>query len=266
MRDLFVLLTAIAGMSVLAVPAQGQTIWSRPYQPNQIALEAIVPDLPADDASVASGAAFLTATRSLNDNVELAAELPVARYGTDAAASTAVGNPYVGFGLSSSSLPILLELGLRIPATPTNEALQAGQRADMGRTAAFRDESVAPSVLLNGRLPLGRRASLRLRSGLTYASAERTGADGTENRWRLPYSAQLWWNGEQFMTGLSVAGRPRLSSSSPDRTTHRAVVSVTLDGARVQPGLLVGTGLDPLVQDGRFAAVAGLTVSLSYGR
>jgi hypothetical protein len=266
MRDLLVLLISIAGASLLAVPAQGQTIWSRPYQPNQIALETFVPDLPEDDASLASGAAFLTATRSLNNNVELAAELPVARYATDATSSTAVGNPYVGLGLSSSSLPILLELGLRIPAAPTNEALRAGRRADMGRTAAFRDESIAPSVLLNGRLALGRHASLRLRSGITYASADRPAAGGNENRWRLPYSAQLWWNGERFMSGLSVEGRPRLSTSEPDRTTHRAVVSVMFDGARAQPGLLVGTGLDPLVQDGRFVAVAGLTMSVSYGR
>ncbi|WP_103026614.1 hypothetical protein [Salinibacter altiplanensis] len=266
MRTLLVLLISIAGMGVLAVPAQAQTIWSRPYQPNQIALEAVVPDLPADDASAASGAAFLTATRSLNDNVELAVELPVARYATDATASTAVGNPYVGIGLSSSSRPILLELGIRIPAAPTNEALRAGQRADPGRTAAFRDESVAPSALLNGRLPLGRRASLRLRTGLTYASADRLDEEGTENRWRLPYSAQLWWNGERFMSGLSVEGRPRLSGSEPDRSTHRAVVSVMLDGGRVQPGLLAGTGLDPLVQDGRFVTVAGLTVSVSYSR
>lgn len=266
MRDLLVLLTTVIAAGLLAAPAPAQTIWSRPYQPNQIALEAVVPDLPDDDASVASGAAFLTATRSLNDNVELAAELPVARYATDATSSTAVGNPYVGFGLSSSSLPILIELGIRIPATPANAAPQAGRRADLGRTAAFRDESVAPSVLFNGRLPLGRRASLRLRSGLTYASADRPDEEGTENRWRLPYSAQLWWDGERFMSGLSVEGRPLLSGSEPDRSTHRAVVSVMLDGDRAQPGLFAGTGLDPLIQDGRFVAVAGLTMSVSYGR
>ena len=65
-------------LGLLVFPASGQTIWSRPYEPNQIAVEAIVPD--ADDASVLSGATFLTGTVSLSDNVELAAELPVARY------------------------------------------------------------------------------------------------------------------------------------------------------------------------------------------
>lgn len=264
MRELPLLLISIVAASLLAAPAQAQTIWSRPYQPNQIALEAIVPDLPEDDASIWSGAAFLTVTRSLNDNMELAAELPVARYATDATSSTAIGNPYVGIGLSSSTRPILLELGVRIPAVPTNAASRAGGRADLGRTAAFHDESVSPSALLNGRLPLGRRASLRLRSGLTFASAQRAEGEGRERRWRLPYSAQLWWNGEQFMTGLGVEGRPLLSGSTPNRTTHHAVFSLLLDGDRVQPGLLVGTGLDPLVQDGHFVAVAGLTISVSY--
>jgi len=248
------------------LPAQAQTIWSRPYQPNQIALDIIVPEIPETDASLASGAAFLTATRSLNENVELAAELPVARYATDATSATAVGNPYVGIGLSSSSRPLLFELGVRIPAVPSNDALRAGQHADMGRTAAFRDEYISTSALFNGRVPLGRHASLRLRSGLTFGSAERVDRDGREQHWRLPYSAQLWWNGQRFVSGLTVEGRPLLSGSEPGQTTHRAALSLMLDGTRVQPGLLVGTGLDPLIQDGRFVAVAGLTLSVSYGR
>lgn len=264
MRDLLLVLISVAVAGFGAPPAQAQTIWSRPYQPNQIAVEAVVPDLPANDASVWSGAAFLTATRSLNENVELAAELPVARYATDATSSTALGNPYIGIGLSSSSRPFLLELGIRVPAVSTNNALQAGQRADMGRTAAFYDESVSPSALLNGRVPLGRRSSLRLRSGVTYASAEQPQGEGRDSRWRLPYSAQLWWDGERFITGLSVVGRPLLSGSTPEGSTHHAVFSLQLDENYVQPGLLVGTGLDPLVQDGRFAAVAGLTMSVSY--
>ena len=266
MRDLLLLFLSIVAANLFAAPAQAQTIWSRPYQPNQIALEAVVPELPEDDASVATGAAFLTATRSLNDNVELAAELPVARYANDATSATAVGNPYVGVGLSNSSRPFLLELGVRIPAVPDNEAPRAGQHADFGRTAAFRDEYVSTSALLNGRVPLGRYASLRLRSGLTFASAPQAEGDGRGHHWRLPYSAQLWWNGDQFMTGLGVDGRPLLSGSTPSRTTHRMVFSLMLDGNRVQPGLLVGTGLDPLFQGGRFVAVAGFTMSVSYGR
>jgi len=266
MRGFCLSLLLLLVASGLSAPTHAQTIWSRPYQPNQIVLETIVPEIPGADASIASGAAFLTATRSLNENVELAAEVPFARYATDATSATAVGNPYVGIGLSSTSRPLLLELGVRIPAVPTNAARRAGSRADLGRTAAFRDEAISTSALLNGRVPLGRHASLRLRSGLTFASADQPGADGRERHWRLPYSAQLWWSGQRFMSGLSVEGRPLLNGSVPDQTTHHAVLSLMFDGARVQPGLLAGTGLDPLFEDGRFVVVAGLTLSVSYGQ
>ncbi|PSQ96515.1 MAG: hypothetical protein BRD53_03875, partial [Bacteroidetes bacterium SW_7_64_58] len=101
------LLLAVLLGSVLA-PVQAQTIWSRPYEPNQIALEAFVPELPNDDASGRSGATFLTVTRSLSENIELMAELPVARYAADNSSAAAVGTPYVGVGRSSTSAPVLL--------------------------------------------------------------------------------------------------------------------------------------------------------------
>lgn len=252
----------------LLAPAQAQTIWSRPYEPNQIALEAVVPELPNDDASGRSGATFLTVTRSLSETVELVAELPLARYATGSTSTSAVGNPYVGLGLSSTSTPVLLELGARIPAAPSNPALVAGRHADLGRTAAFRDEAFSGSALLNTRLVVGRRTTLRLRAGLTYASVHVDSTGGNESNWRLPYSAQLWREGEQFMTGISLVGRPNLSNSAPDvgRSTHHAVFSFMVDWSRVQPGLLVGAGLDPLVNDGELEFVGGVTLSISYLR
>jgi len=252
----------------LSVPAQAQTLWSRPYEPNQIAVEAIVPEFPNEEVSFWSGATFLTLTRSFNDNVELAAELPVARFATNGASATAVGNPYIGLGLSSTRNPILLELGVRIPAVPSNQALRAGRRADAGRTAAFRDEAFSASTLLNGRLAVGRRTTIRLRSGLSYASENRPTAEGRTGVWRLPYSAQLWRNGDQYLTGFSVVGRPVLTGSTQNegRSTHRAVVSFMLNGETVQPGLLLGTGLNALFSDGEFRWVGGVTLSISYLR
>lgn len=265
MRRLLLFAVLLGG---LLPSAQAQTVWSRPYEPNQIALEALLPELPNDDATGLSGATFLTVTRSLSETVELMAELPVARYATSSASTTAVGNPYVGFGLSSSTTPVLLELGARIPAVPSNQALVAGRNADLGRTAAFRDEAFSASALLNTRLAVGRRTTLRLRAGLTYASAHVDSTNGTESNWRLPYSAQLWREGEQFMTGLGIVGRPALSDSAPDvgRSTHHAVLSLMVDWDRVQPGLLLGAGLDPLVNDGQFEFVGGVTLSISYLR
>ena len=265
MRTLCLLVVLVAG---LLAPAQAQTVWSRPYEPNQIVLEGLLPELPNDDATGLSGATFLTVTRSLSETLELVAELPVARYATSRTSTTAVGNPYVGVGLSSTSTPVLLELGVRIPAVPSNRAPVAGRHTDVGRTAAFRDEAFSASALLNTRLAVGRRTTLRLRAGLTYASVHVDSTNGTESDWRLPYSAQLWREGEQFMTGLSIVGRPALSDSAPDvgRSTHHAVLSFMVDWDRVQPGLLLGTGLDPLINDGRFELVGGVTLSISYLR
>jgi hypothetical protein len=235
-----------------------------------------MPAVPSNQALVAgrhadpgrSGATFLTVTRSLSENIELMAELPVARYAVDNSSAAAVGTPYVGVGLSSTSAPVLLELGARIPAVPSNQALVAGRHADLGRTAAFRDEAFSGSALLNGRFEVGRRTTLRLRVGLTYASVPVDTTNSNEDDWRLPYSAQLWRDGEQWMTGLSIVGRPALADSAPDvgRSTHRAIFSLMLDGDRVQPGLLVGTGLDPLVNDGELVPVGGVTLSISYKR
>jgi hypothetical protein len=265
MRSLLLLAVLLGG---LLAPAQAQTLWSQPYEPNQIALEALVPEFPNDDVSAWSGATFLTVTRSFNDNIELAAELPVARYAAGGTPATAVGNPYVGIGLSSTTNPILLELGVRIPAVPSNRALKAGRRADIGRTAAFRDEAFSASALLNSRLVVGRRTTLRLRAGPSYASENQPNAEGRTGVWRLLYSAQLWRSGEPLMTGLSVVGRPELTDSPlPERgSTHHAVLSLMLNGERVQPGLLLGTGLDPLFNDGRFQLIGGVTLSISYLR
>lgn len=262
MRSLL-LFTALLGG--LISPTQAQTVWSRPYQPNQIALEAALPEIPDDDASALSGATFLTVTHSFTEHIELAAELPLARYATSAMSTTALGNPYVGLGLSSTSRPILVELGVRIPAAPTDQALEAGKRADLGRTAAFRNEAFSMSALFNTRFALSRHTTLRLRTGPSYASVRTADGSGRKGHWQIPYSAQVWRNGDPLMTGFSVVGRPNITSAVDSvESRHHAVLSVILDGTRIQPGLLIGTGLDPLFKDGRFVLVGGVTLSISY--
>jgi hypothetical protein len=256
------LFASLLFLGLLALPADGQTIWSRPYEPNQLAVEVIAPEAP-DEATVLSGATFVTGTVSLNDNVSLAAELPFARYGTNAAgasSTTALGNPYLGVGFSSTTLPFLLEIGTRLPLAPSNAAARLGQSADIGRTSAFRREEFGLSTLLNGRLSTGRNSTLRLRTGLGYASRTRSG--NTDRDWRLLYEAQLWREGERLITGLSMAGRAALSP--PRQTQHHAVISVMGNWRRVQPGLIAGTSVNDLVQDGDFAPFVGLTLSVTY--
>jgi hypothetical protein len=255
-------LVVVLLFGVLVGPAEGQTIWSRPYEPNQLAVEAIVPE--AENASVLSGATFFSGSLSLNDNVELAAELPVARYdptADGASTTTAIGNPYVGLGFSSTRIPLLFQLGARIPTAPSNVASRLGESGDVGRVPAFRPEEFSLTGLLNGRLPLARNSTLRLRAGLGYASRP----DGPTNRdWRLHYDVQVWREGERLVTGLSVTGRALLTR--PGTTQHHAALSVMTNWTRVQPGLVVGTSLNDLVQNEAFTPFAGVTLSVTYMR
>jgi hypothetical protein len=260
---LFVATAAL--LCLLSPPAQAQTLWSRPYEPNQIALEAIAPD--ADDASLMSGATFLTATASLNENIELLTELPLARFqpSSGGGSSTAVGNPFLGLGLSSTRLPLLLQVGARVPAAPANPATRIGNAADFGRTRAFNEDEFVLSGLANGRYEISRQSTLRLRSGLAYTS--RPAADTPDSRdrdWSLHYDAQIWREGDLLITGLSFTGRSLLTS--PGTSEHHLSLSLMGNWNYVQPGLLAGTSLNDLVQDGRFSPHAGLTLSISYGR
>jgi hypothetical protein len=252
-------------LSVLCLPASGQTLWSRPYQPNQITVETIVPD--AEGATFFSGATFITGTASLSENIELMAELPVAQFqpsGSGASAST-IGNPYVGVGLSSTATPILLEVGARLPAASSNRAAGIGAATDIGRTSAFVPDEFGLSALLNGRYNLGRQSSIRLRTGFAYGSRPSpTGTDSRRTRWQMHYEAQIWRESNPLLTGLSLLGRHRLDS--PGTSEHLLSLSVMADWTRIQPGLLAGTSLNDLFQKGTFSPLVGLTLNLSYGR
>lgn len=257
-------------LAFAAAPAHGQTIWTRPYQPNQIAVEWIAPAFEDDDVSGITSATFLDLTYSLTDNVELVGELPIAYYAADtesgSTSTSAVGNPYLGVGLSSTRTPFLLELGARLPAAPDNEASFAGQFADAGRGSAFRHDAFTASALLNWRFPLGRYTSLRIRTGGTLAQYPDS-TDNTERDFRFRYSAQLWRVGDPLLVGLTAAGR--ISFSAPDAlattTRHTLAGSVMLDFSTVQPGLLLGIALDDDVRDVASFFV-GLTLSTSYGQ
>jgi len=251
-------------LCLLAPTADGQTIWSRPYTPNQISVEALTP-YATDDAGLLSGGTFFSGTFSLNDNLELATELPVARYGASSSGSsstTALGNPYVGIGFSSTRTPLLFELGARIPVAEPGDAVRVAESVDVGRTTAFRPEEFVLSGLLNGRFPLGRSSTVRLRAGLAYASQSRP----TETRrdWRLHYDAQLWRDGDRLITGFSFAGRATVSD--PGGTQHHAVLSFMGNWNRVQPGVIAGVSLNDLVQAGTLDVFGGLTLSITYLR
>lgn len=252
-------------LSAMCLPATGQTLWSRPYQPNQITVETIVPD--AEGAAFFSGATFITGTASLSENIELMAELPIAQFqpsGNGASTST-IGNPYVGLGLSSTATPVLLEVGARIPAASSNRAAGIGAATDIGRTSAFVPDEFSLSALLNGRYSLGRQSSIRLRTGFAYGSRPSpSGSDARRTRWQMHYEAQIWRESTPLLTGLSLLGRHRLDS--PGTSEHLLSLSVMADWSRLQPGVFAGASLNDLFQEGTISPLVGLTLSISYGR
>lgn len=247
-------------LSLLSLPAGAQTIFSRPYVPNQVAVETIVPN--ADDAEGGTGAMFVTATASLTGNIELAAELPVARNGSGTG-STTVGNPYLGVGLSSTKMPFLLEIGARLPTASNNLGAATGRAASFGRTPAFGPEEVVLSALANSRIRLSRQSTIRVRTGFSYASRESAPNDRSRD-WLFHYEGQLWREGNRLITGLTFTGQALLTS--PGTTNHHAGLSLMGNWNRVQPGILIGGALNPLFSRGELVPYAGITLSISYGQ
>lgn len=247
-------------------PVYGQTIWSRPYEANQLVLETFSPD-PPDGASPLSGASFLTGTVALSENVELAGELPIARYTPaqdNLSSTTSLGNPYLGFGFSSTRLPILFQFGVRLPTAPISEATLVAESVDMGRSRAFRPDELSFTGLFNARTTVGRQSTLRFRGGMGYAQHAST-VDTIESRvrdWRLQYEVQWWREGDWLLTGWSFTGHAVFSR--PRSFRHHVAISFMGDWARIQPGVVGGLSLNALLLDERFAPFVGLTLSITH--
>lgn len=251
-------------LALTVVSARGQSLWPRPYQTNQVAVEWVVPTFDDGDVRPVTSAAFLNVSYALTRRVTVVGELPAAYYMATAGDSTittsALGNPYIGVGLSPTSLPFLLELGVRVPIGPDNRAAFAGAVADVGRSNAFRHGERSASAFANWRWPLATRTSLRLRGGAVLGQhADSTGQDQWDTR--LRYGAQLWREGDPLLVGLTAGGRADLSASGA--LTHQIAASVMLDLHPVQPGLLVGMWLDGEVQDVA-SFFFGITISSSH--
>lgn len=262
-------IVAVAVAFGFLVPvATGQTVWSRPYEANQIAVEAIVPAPFDADRSVLSGGAFLTGTYSLTDQLHVGAELPVARADPSGSpSSTALGNPYVGIALSGTSRPVLLEIGARLPVASSASALRSGGAADVGRTRAFVPNEVSGSALLSGRLQLGTASTLRLRAGGSYGSfsPSDTTSRRSEQDWRLDYSLQYWREGDAVIFGLSVVGHELLTNPGrySQQRQHAILASIMAAGSRAHPGLMAGVSAEDFDNP---AALVGLTLSIPYAR
>lgn len=242
--------------------AHAQTIFTRPYQPSTLSVEAVAPTFSGDSLDAASGALFVSASYTLNTNVELMVELPVARASGDPGSSTGLGNPLIGLGFSSTSFPLLVEVGARLPLADDDLASRVGAFTDFGRGRAFQPEERLGYLLGNTRFPIGRQTSVRFRGGFSYAAFPRDTVEGerTETDVRIRYSAQLWREGDRLITGLTLTGRGTLTApgSYGKKSIHHVALTTLVDVRRFAPGITVGLPLDASTRD-----VADTTIGLS---
>jgi hypothetical protein len=264
-------LVAILAVSLVwaaAGSAAGQTVWTRPYQNNQISVELIAPSFEDDAVKLASGAAYLSGTYSLNENIELVAEVPTAQIDSGGVTESVIGNPYFGVGLSGLRTPFLIEIGVRIPVVGSpGPATFAGSFTDVGRTRAFRYDETLVAGFLNWRFEFSRRTSLRVRSGLVYAEFPNV-VDGNrriEQDLRIKYSPQIWYEGDNAILGLTLAGRGTFTApgSYGQKSLHWISGQIIGNFDYIRPGLVFGISLNDDVRvDAPY--FFGLTLSTSY--
>lgn len=265
----------LALVLAFAAPQMGaaQSLWTTPYVPNQVSLELLQPALdtaPDEELSFLTGAAVLSGSYLLNDRTTLTAAWPVAHYRAEVGddpttvSETASGNPYLGVGLSSTRVPLLAELGVRLPLAPDrNMALVAGTAADLDHSEAFAPHRLSAQFLLNTRWELSRRStSLRLRGGPLVTIPTQDTAGTTELFGR--YSVQGWYEGKRYVLGLGLTGRALITESGSfnDRTTHQIGGTLIFNFPYVQPGILVRAPLNGPESDA-VNLVVGITLSAS---
>lgn len=241
-------------ISPVAETAMAQTQFTRPYLPSTASVEVVRPAFEDEALSAGTGALFVTGSYTLNENVEIVGELPVARAGGDGLQTmTVLGNPLLGFAFSSTRMPILVELGGRFPVAEDNLATRLGQSADYGRGSAFLEDERQLYVLGNTRYQFSQQLSIRVRGGLVYSVFENevNGAQRTEKDLRLRYSAQAWREGDWLMIGLTFNGRGTTTAPGGygGKSTHHVAATAILDIGQIAPGVTVGVPLDGSARD-----------------
>lgn len=234
--------------------ATAQTQFTRPYLPSVVSVEVVRPAFEDETLSADTGALFVTGSYTLNENVEVVGELPVARAGGEGLqTTTTLGNPLFGFAFSSTRMPILVEVGGRLPVAKDNLAARLGGTADYGRGSAFLQDERQVYLLGNTRYQFSQQVSIRVRGGLVYSVFENEvdGAQRTEKDLRLRYSAQAWREGDWLLLGVTFNGRGTTTAPGGygGKSTHHVAATAIVDIGKIAPGVTVGVPLDGSARD-----------------
>lgn len=255
-------------------PGAAQSLWTRPYQPNQISLELLQPALdtaPDEELSFLTGAGTLAASYLATDRTSLVVQVPFAHYASDVGAEdpasvseTTLGNPYLGLGLSSTRVPLFVELGARLPvASDSTAATFVGGATDLDRSEAFAPHLFSTHLIVNTRWELSRAVSVRFRGGPLLTTPTPDGTGSTELYAR--YSAQGWFEGDRYVFGFGLTGRAPFTEGGDftDVSAHQVGATLIFNVPYLHPGLLVRTPLNGPASDD-VGVILGLTLSTAF--
>jgi hypothetical protein len=257
----------------LAPTAASQSFWLDTGRDASLALEVLKPSFDAEmlgpetKVSFLTSATFLSARAPLSPRVRIAFDLPIAHYRFRASyqghafdeSDTAIGNPYLGLEHTARSVPLMTEIGVRLPLAPkTNGAVGVGALTDFDRLEAFMPENATISLAANYfhenadglrfRARVG--PSVALYTGRRVEYAGRHYPDAAELF--LNYAAKVWYRTPQAELGTGLSGRTWVSEASSlteDRFWHHFGLWASAHLGRVSPGVHFRLPLNQDVQE-----------------
>lgn len=133
--------------------AASQSLWDSPSETRSVAVEFRHVSLKQiDNLSTLSGAWYLRGKFGSSEKSWIVVELPIARYApANREGITAFGNLYFGIEKKIRSLPMLTEIGIRLPTAESDkiDASLLGMAADPARIGAFAPDVITISTLVN---------------------------------------------------------------------------------------------------------------------
>ena len=245
-RTAFIIPVAIGTMVIsawLSPLSQAQSFWLDQRGEKLVSIELLKPRLDGGGTTLASSAVFFAGRFPIGQGISVAAELPLSHFGYESSfaseSHTAVGNPYVGLRMRSSSSPWQAAFGVRLPlASDENPGLITGLNADFDRFEAFTPELSAIQFDVNYLFehPSGFSTSVRAAPSIMIPARE----SGGDTELFIAYSAMGWQRHGRVRAGAGMSGR--LLASQPglsieERSVHQLGLSVIGTFGSVQPGL-----------------------------
>lgn len=264
-RGTFMLSAGLSLLLVAAATADAQTIWNDHARPASLWLEFNHVDFEGEGSGFLTSSNVIGGRYYLGDVTALTAELPFAYADLDAPLESefGVGSPYLGieYGPEDS---FLLEAGLRLPFSATNNGAAAGFFAEFAdRSAAYLDEVLSVHVIPNLLSTYEGGFRTRLRGGpvvwiLTGGGAPELFVD---------YGGSVGFENAGFGGDLGITGWMLVSGGDLD-FGERTVFQVGAQayrrlGSGGRLGVLLRIPLDDEVENVHFTL--GVAVSMPVG-